>query len=185
MGGKGRPRQPTALLAFKGSHRAVSRAKTEPKPETLTDLKPPRECPTYARKYWNLLAPQLHAIGVLSTLDPSALILVCEAWADSAHAAKKARNPREPQSFKWLAVRDRKWMQVLTGLKEFGCTPASRSRVEVLVPGLGHQKPADIAAALPAKPVAGAGFGAERERRAAAAAQLQPEVKPIDPPTSE
>jgi P27 family predicted phage terminase small subunit len=79
IAGKGRPRKPTSLAVVDGT-----------KPSRINDREPipdqvPAEPPTWlsskALEYWNRLAPQLEAKGVLTSWDVQSFAEWCDAAA--------------------------------------------------------------------------------------------------------
>lgn len=135
----GRP-QPTALKIVKGNPGKRPLNKVEPKPQRGV---PP--CPDWfvtgghSREMWERLAPDLDSMGVLTLTDSSALEMLCRAYAEfrAAEALVAAegltfnsgdmikRNPA-------VAIRTDAWRKVMHGLAEFGLTPSSRSKVQML-----------------------------------------------------
>ena len=74
----GRPRKPTSLKVIKGTNRPDRN-----EPQTLVAAGVP-DCPDWlgdeAKKYWDLMAPQLEQEGLLSVLDLAPFALHCQAW---------------------------------------------------------------------------------------------------------
>jgi P27 family predicted phage terminase small subunit len=136
---------------------------------------------------WRRLAPMLHRLGVLTEIDVPMLVALCEVWCGYQSALKESLKRAVPSSTRvqWSHVADRKFGQYTQTLAKFGMSPSDRSRIEVTVPALGNQTPAAIAAATPARPMPGAGFGAERVRRVAAVAEIPPPEAPTTPPPTE
>lgn len=134
---RGRKRTPSAIRELQGNpgHRPIP--EDEPQPEAGADMP---ELSAEAEKEWAYVAKQLEAAGVLTKLDGPALALYCEAYAAWKYAQKKVKtlgmvikvrgaglkiNP-------WLKVAQQQSDRMLRILVEFGCTPASRSRVKVI-----------------------------------------------------
>ncbi|WP_232346024.1 phage terminase small subunit P27 family [Burkholderia pseudomallei] len=89
-----------------------------------------------------MIAEQLHAAGLLTVLDVTALGLYCEAfarWHDANEkvvklgaVVKSAHGYPIPSPY--LQVANQAYAQMTRMLAEFGMTPSSRSRVTVKKP---------------------------------------------------
>ena len=133
---------PTPQLKLAGSWRAKKR-KAEPKPKAGR----PR-CPTHlspdARRAWKAIIPQLAAMGVLTKIDGTALVLLVETWAIWREAEGIVRKQgmvyevldeygdlkimrRRPE----VAIMNEASRQLLRLLQEFGLTPSARTRLTV------------------------------------------------------
>lgn len=130
--------QPTNLRLLKGnpSHRPINQ--DEPKPRPVA----PR-CPSWlspaAKRHWRELAPELEAIGVLTTIDVGAFAGACESWAQYREASEFLRKHgavyrttagylvQVPQ----VAIARAALSAYMRGCAEFGLTPAARTRVKV------------------------------------------------------
>jgi len=123
-GKSGPPRKPTALKLLHGTFRADTSAKHEPKPASdATVPKPPKHLTLLAKAEWIRTAAELHPLGLLTRPDYSTLEMYCETYASWRRAIKTKDQPGG-RSFAQLAHRF---------LTEFGMTPASRSRINVLL----------------------------------------------------
>lgn len=104
---------PTAVLRLRGSKRAKYRRGGEPLP-TGTPV-----CPAWvradARAAWKAIVPELEASGVLSRVDVNTLARYCTLWAA------------------WRRDRLDQFLNAELGKleREFGMTPASRTRIRV------------------------------------------------------
>lgn len=122
-GKSGPPRKPTALKLLHGTFRADTAAKSEPVPESDPNCPaPPDYLSELAKVEWKRLATELHPLGLLTRVDGSALEFYCEAYARWREAGDRD-DLRNEKAFAQLAHRF---------LTEFGMTPASRSRINVL-----------------------------------------------------
>lgn len=137
---KGRKPTPTSLKRLTGNpgHRPLP--EHEPQP-TYSDKvpRPPRYLKGQARAFWFKVAPQLHAVGLLSNLDVPAFSGACVQygrWRDAEDEITKTgavvRHPRGfPMYSPFLRV-SREAFELWTKLmSEFGLTPSSRNRVHV------------------------------------------------------
>ncbi|WP_236872546.1 phage terminase small subunit P27 family [Burkholderia pseudomallei] len=120
--------------------RAINDA--EPTPASAPPNAPPGWLSANAEKYWPMIAEQLHAAGLLTVLDVTALGLYCEAfarWHDANEkvvklgaVVKSAHGYPIPSPY--LQVANQAYAQMTRMLAEFGMTPSSRSRVTVKKP---------------------------------------------------
>ena len=81
----GRPPKPTALKALQGNPGKRPLNGNEPRPPAGT-VKPPSWLKGKARTAWRWLAAVLEEMGVLTTADPHALGLLCDAYAEYIEA---------------------------------------------------------------------------------------------------
>jgi P27 family predicted phage terminase small subunit len=147
MGARGPARTPTATLKLRGSKRAKEREAQEPKfsPGAPT-------CPSFlsteAKAEWKRQAGQLQAAGVLALTDRAALAAYCEAWAEfrAAAIAIDAEVKADPAGGLMAAIAAGlvglkcKAVERMTRLaREFGFTPASRSRATPIPKDEGKQ----------------------------------------------
>lgn len=88
---------------------------------------------------WDVVAPQLHEAGLLSTIDRTALAAYCQAygrWVEAEVALKThgtlVKSPSGfPMVSPYLTVANKAMEQMTKMLIEFGMSPSSRSRVTV------------------------------------------------------
>ena len=154
MGLRGPAPTPRELLALRGSWRAGQNP-SQPRPPPARPAPPPSLSPE-ARKVFLRASAHLHAIGVLSLLDQSALaryasLLVdyrgCEEFIAKNGTTYVVRKPQtgQPQGvvvgFKLYPQVRLKLMlcdELLRLEREFGLTPAARTRItatQVVQPG--------------------------------------------------
>lgn len=138
---RGRKPKPTKIKQLEGNPGKRALNKQEPKTKSVIPI-----CPSHlkgaARTEWGTLTKELHALGLISTVDRAALAICCTAWADYVQASNKLvkegaviisdkggmyQNP-------WVAIKKRSMDQVMKFYSEFGMTPSSRSRVKVDIP---------------------------------------------------
>ena len=134
---RGRKPKPTAIKELAGNPGKRALNDREPKPTTKL---PP--CPSYlvgeARREWYRMGRQLLDLGVLTTVDRTALAAYCVAYARWVEAEAQVRklglvvktaagnliqNP-------YLSIANRAMEQTIKLAAEFGMTPSSRSRVQ-------------------------------------------------------
>ena len=97
-----------------------------------------------AKAAWKAIVPELEELGVLSRCDGVSLQLLCEAFAEWKNAkqmlAKSNRvrpmyNPdgslKYLQTNPYVAIAKASGDELLRLLREFGLTPAARTRIEI------------------------------------------------------
>ena len=126
---------PTALKILQGNpgHRPLNQ--NEPQPDRGAEM--PDDLTTDAKKHWPKIATQLEAAGLLTKIDAAALALYCEAyarWRDAcANVTRYGTVVKSPKGYPiqspYLSIANRAHEQMVSLLKEFVMTPASRSKV--------------------------------------------------------
>ena len=144
----GRPSKPTALKLVEGNRGKRALNHQEPDPEYLQDLTAPATLPADAKGVWEQLAPQLARARVLTVIDVPALEMGCVAIAQYRRATREAgdrlvfMDGREldaegnvvgtgPSINPWTLLQSMSFKQAMAVLREFGATPAARSRVAI------------------------------------------------------
>lgn len=137
---RGRKPQPTALRRANGNpgKRAWNHAEPVP-PEGLPDC--PEHLSEIARDEWMRIAGDLHAMGVLTTVDRAALAAYCQCYGRWVEAEGKLREGpamiRTPSGYvqqnPWLPVANKQLELMGRYMAELGITPAARSRVRALI----------------------------------------------------
>ena len=136
----GRPTKPTHLKLIAGNPGKRKLPANEPQPRKVTSLRPPSWMKgDLARKKWRELAPDLQANGLLTELDVTALALLCQAHEhyEQSRAIVAAEGffteGATGTLVKHPAVRvmDGAWDHLVLLMKEFGMTPAARTRISV------------------------------------------------------
>lgn len=131
---------PTRLKLLRGNPGKRALNKVEPKPTGLTKVPPaPAQLGDVGKKEWKRMGKELLTMGLLSKCDLPALAGYCasyELWVDAyqnvnlkGSIVKTAggniiQNP-------YLSIANRQMAEMRKWLSEFGCTPSSRSRVQV------------------------------------------------------
>lgn len=142
MSRSGPPPLPTAVKLVRGNPGKRPLPADEPTPEP--GATPPTWMTKAARKYWPDIADQLMAANVLGNIDDKALAVYCETHVQYI----KARDALEQFNDNYVYVTHTgslkvrpEWEMMMACmdkmvkmLVEFGCTPASRTRVKT-VPG--------------------------------------------------
>ena len=136
----GRMPTPTAIKVLRGNPGKRALPKGEPRPAT-GDRVPsaPRWLSEEARAEWRRLAPRLHAVGLLTEVDGTALGLLCEAFAQYVTAkavvdregmllvSEKGNSYQHPAAGLMTQARG----ELMKWAREFGMTPSARTRIVV------------------------------------------------------
>jgi P27 family predicted phage terminase small subunit len=128
-------RTPTAILRARGSWRAKQRA-NEPEYEIGAPDRP-EWLSKSAKSEWHRLVPQLVTRGVLALVDAMALTVYCHCAgqiADLGRALAKAK----PGTVEWkrlFVAQGHACDRLLQFAREFGLTPASRSKIQPIPSG--------------------------------------------------
>ena len=131
---------PTALKILRGNPGCRPLNQNEPKPDAGAEM--PDGLSPAAQKHWVKISDQLERCGLLTQVDAAALELYCEAYARWKDALAKidrdgmvVPSPKGyPLISPYLSIANRAHEQMVVLLKEFGMTPAARSKVTVASP---------------------------------------------------
>jgi P27 family predicted phage terminase small subunit len=132
---RGRKPVPTALKVVRGNPGGRPLNEDEPTPQG--DAEMPDYLTPGAAAHWPVVADQLRAAGLLTSVDTHALAMYCEAFARWRHAndqiAKNGPIVKTPTGYPvqspYLGIANTAHTQMQKLLVEFGMTPSSRSRV--------------------------------------------------------
>ena len=139
MGTRGPAPKPTVVKMLQGNPGKRALPKGEPKPDAGRLPSAPRWLSDEAKREWKRLAPRLWRVGLLTEVDGTALGLLCEAFAQ--YVAAKAVVDREGMLL--MSEKGNAYQHPAAGLmtqargelmkwsREFGMTPAARSRISV------------------------------------------------------
>lgn len=132
----GRTPKPTALKIIAGNPGKRPLNKREPQPNILQDLAPPAHLTPAAAEVWSEFAGKLSAVRVLTELDALALEMACNAIATYRQAIQQMDGNQVAMTSDgglakspWVAVQAEAYKQAIALLRDFGMTPAARSRV--------------------------------------------------------
>ncbi|MGA8028357.1 MAG: phage terminase small subunit P27 family [Bryobacteraceae bacterium] len=101
------------------------------------------ECPDHltseAKSEWCRIAGQLHEIGILTTLDRTALAVYCQTWARWTEAELRIQEQgllvKSPNGYEiqnpYLPIANKALEQLKAFLAELGMTPTARTRLSV------------------------------------------------------
>ena len=92
-----------------------------------------------AKKEWKRVAKELHGLGLLTTIDRTALAAYCETFVTWCDALAKCRemgmivktSNGNPIQNPYLSVASQAEKRMRGWLAEFGMTPSSRTRISV------------------------------------------------------
>lgn len=147
MNNMGRLRKPTALRVLEGG-----------KPRNVNEFQPDKTMPTCpdwlldgAKDEWARVAPQLHRIGLLTSVDRAALAAYCQSYAKWQLAEEvikeqgltyeiygEAGSVRCVQQRPEVGIANQCLKQIKTFCSAFGLEPSSRAKIE-----LPNSQPAD------------------------------------------
>lgn len=137
-----RPRKPTALKLLQGNPSRRPLNNDEPKSEALTlDSQPPADISEDGKELWPVVCAELTASGVLTRLDEAALALYCESKARYNLASEQVEDQGAVIMGAQAEVVN-PWYRIMKFeieiqtklLIQFGMTPSSRSRVQIVQP---------------------------------------------------
>lgn len=146
MGGPGSGggnRKPARLKVLQGTARPDREGHDEPRPRPVVPSMP-RGLDARARRLWHDLAPRLEPLGLLRETDAPMFVALCESWARYREACQRLREtiqavrgqkPSSAEGLHWIRkveISVSSAEQSFTRLaREFGLSPASRSRLDV------------------------------------------------------
>lgn len=139
MGKRGPPPKPRALKVVQGTLRK------DREPESPVELEPgipepPEGMGDEARRCWDRLVPVLVTVRILTVIDREALVMLCNSWAHYWYL----QGVVEEEGFTYTSAKgnvlqhpavssmNKALENCLRLAREFGLTPASRSRIEAL-----------------------------------------------------
>jgi len=157
MGKRGPKKRPTKLTLLKGNPGKRSLPKNEPQPPKAS-LSPPGNLNDRAIEEWKRVAPELAAVGLLTSIDRVALAQYCLAYSRWYEAEEQLRQfgllvktkSGFPVQSPWLPIANRAFDQLRRMLSEFGMTPSSRAGID-LEPLTSSEADAMIAEVFPAE----------------------------------
>ena len=137
---RGRKPKPTALKLLEGNPGKRPIRGNEPMPPRSQPSCPAHLSPT-AKAEWKRLAQTLNQIGVLTQVDRSALAAYCQCYGRWVEAERKlAETPvilKTPAGYvqpsPWLAIANKQLELMAKFMAEIGLTPASRSRLAIVL----------------------------------------------------
>ena len=140
---RGRKPTPSHVLTLRGNPGKRPLNRREPKPKG--GLPPcPERLKGAARQAWESFGQQLTECGAATSLDATALELLCESYAALAEASAQVakhgpvwieRQPGKLPKFcysPFWVVQNREHKKLMALLTEFGMTPSSRTRVHAV-----------------------------------------------------
>lgn len=154
MGKGGHNKKPTQAKIIQGTFRKDRAPKKEPEPKPISLIpRPPSHLSKYAKKAWKALAEELVEKGILTVIDTLALQVCCEAYGQYRLAYEAVFRPidrktgkrgkrtfaeymkgENSQTTPEYAAMNKAWATFKSYLAEFGLTPASRTKLEIVEP---------------------------------------------------
>ena len=134
--------KPTKLKLLQGNPGKRPLPKNEPKPKTDAALKSPKHLDAIAKKEWRRMAKQLHALGLLTDIDKTALAAYCtnySLWVKASLEIQKTgmlikAQSGFPMQSPYLQIANKAQGEMRKWLVEFGMTPSSRAGLNVETP---------------------------------------------------
>ena len=136
------PRKPTQLLLLQGTANVTRMREQgrdlEPRP-AKDKVRAPQALSKDARRIWRRVAPELQACGILTNIDVMALQMLCTQWQLWESSMEKCQRlgmvvldaNGVPHKNPYFDIANRAADKVVQLLREFGMTPAARSRIQV------------------------------------------------------
>lgn len=149
MSQAGRPPVPSFIKALRGTLQPAARD-GEPQPEAALYVPPPRELADrpYAQEFWEVHLPLLVKNQMISEVDMTAFAAACLAYEAWIHAESELAKPAAeggghvvttPNGYKiqspWVSIAAGRRKEFLEYLREFGLTPAARTRIKIQLLG--------------------------------------------------
>lgn len=141
----GRPRKPTVMKVLNNTAQPCRLNEKEPITEPVTKMKAPSYLNGVAKKAFADLVKLVGADGmnVLAESDKVAMAMLCDQYSIYREARKEVRSEgltftsegragTQIKARPEVAIMNAAWDRVGKMLTEFGCTPASRSKVDEL-----------------------------------------------------
>ena len=153
MGARGPAAKPTALRQLQGNPGKRRLNHGEPRPGARERVpSAPQWLSLEAKKHWRRVAPRLHAAGLLTEVDVVGLAMLCEALAQYVEGKEIAEREGaiaisdQGNVYQHPAIGLMKTARtdVLRWAREFGMTPAARSRISVEGDRAGEMSLADL-----------------------------------------
>lgn len=152
MGARGPAAKPTKLRELQGNPGKRPLNRKEPRPGAGKMPSAPRWMSLEAKRQWRRLAPKLYAAGLLTEVDGLGLAMLCEAVGqyvegkeivekEGAIAVSDQGNVYQHPA---IGLMKTARAEVLRWAREFGMTPAARSRISVDGDGSEEQSLADL-----------------------------------------
>ena len=139
---RGRKPKPTAIKMLEGNPGRRAPNLDEPQPPGSLPEAPPH-LSAEARAEWDRLAVSLNRIGLLTQVDRATLAAYCQCYGRWVEAEQKlSETPpilRMPSGYiqqsPWMTISNKQLELMARFMAELGLTPASRSRLAVMLPG--------------------------------------------------
>lgn len=134
-----RTSKPTSLKIVTGNPGKRALNKQEPDPDYLNDLSAPSFLSEAGAEIWNEVAPVLRQSRLLTIVDVPILAMMCESLAEYRRATLYCKSTPLDHSEKtggdvlsqWKIVQSMSLKQVMMIAREFGMTPAARTKIAI------------------------------------------------------
>ena len=144
----GPPRTPTGMLKLRGSWLAAARDADGEMTPRRGRPDPPDELDEHALKVWEYFMPELDYAGVMTLTDRDTFAMYCQLTAEWWKLDRfikeksyvypirnKAGDITEIKEFPQVKLRHKIGEQLIRLAREFGLTPAARSRIQPILSG--------------------------------------------------
>ena len=138
-------RKPAAILKAEGNYRPSRQPKNEVQPTIEVGLEAPSDLNEWGQKYWLEIMSEYGKIGLITKVDVGALHSLCYWFGLMNEAADivsakglevevekvtpKGESYMVTEANPMIAVADKAFKNYIAMCKEFGCSPASRTRI--------------------------------------------------------
>ena len=137
------PKTPTAMKLLSGTMRKSRENPAEPMLESAIPEMPAWLAPK-AKTCWKELSEQLLGMRVITKADRTCLEMLCDAYSEYRDCRKfiidngytyktvTASGDEMHRPYPQVAMYQNSWKRVLDGLREFGLSPSSKSKVSAI-----------------------------------------------------
>jgi P27 family predicted phage terminase small subunit len=135
---RGRKPKPVHLKVLEGTRSSSASSPVASLSEIKVPTCPQHLCPT-AKAEWKRLARELHTLGILTSLDRSALAAYCQSYGRWVEAEQRLKETpallKMPSGYvqqnPWLTISAKQLELMHRYLGELGLSPVARARVDI------------------------------------------------------
>ncbi len=122
-----RPRKPTKTLKLHGGLRKDRHSSRSDEPKPTGKVVKPKGMSKDATAHWDQVVPGLLNTGVATSADVSALVRMCEWWAEG-EKCRRSKSWKPMARVQAFAVAHKQWRDLAS---RFGLTPSDRANLTV------------------------------------------------------